>query len=147
MGVNAGVYADAARGAISGNCYALGCNRYRFRDPYGYTMTFNSSPCVSERVGASAYTDVGPSGAPVGKVYPAPTNPCLASTMLPLSSNKAVLNAQIDLMEAGARPLDMSASHGDGTRCRRTGPVSGRLQAGQAPIARSLPEMPSDSPS
>jgi hypothetical protein len=100
MGVNAGTYAVGARGAITSNCTSSGCSQYKFKNPNGNSKTFNISTCVSERTGTNAYTDASPASSPVGLNYPAPANPCLSSTVFPLSSDKAALKRQIAAMQA-----------------------------------------------
>ena len=52
--------------------------------------------CVSERVGAQAYTDVSAASALVGRAYASTDNPCLASTIQPLTDNRNTLKSQID---------------------------------------------------
>lgn len=100
MGVNAGTYALATRGKFTANCSLYGCSQYKFKNAYGNSKTFNVSNCVSERVGSNAYTDASPASAPVGLNYTAPLNPCLSSTVFPLSSDKVALRGQIDAMQA-----------------------------------------------
>lgn len=52
--------------------------------------------CVSERVGGQAYTDAAASSARVGLTYPSTDNPCLSSTIQPLTSDRDVLHDQIN---------------------------------------------------
>lgn len=56
----------------------------------------NNRSCVSERVGSQAYTDASPSTALVGRAYPSTDNPCLASTIQPLTDNRDILHSQIN---------------------------------------------------
>lgn len=100
MGVNAGTYAQTVRGSITKGCTKQGCDRFSFKNPAGQTKTHNISDCVSERTGADAYTDASPSGAKLGRNYPAPSNGCLSSTITPLSSDKTALKGQIDALKA-----------------------------------------------
>lgn len=101
MGVNVGAYANAVRGTISsGTCTSPGCQYYRFTNASGGTKTHQISTCVSERIGAHAYTDAPPSTAFVGRNYASSLNPCLPNTILPLSENKAQLNAHIEAFVA-----------------------------------------------
>lgn len=102
MAVNVGTFASGVRGAIgSGTCTSPGCLKHKFKNPYGNSMTFDISTCVSERTGNNAYADISPATAPLGKNYPSPSNPCLSSTVTPLSNDKTHLKAQIDAMMAG----------------------------------------------
>lgn len=57
------------------------------------------SNCVSERVGTYAYKEDAPTTAYVGNVYPATTGSfgdCPGETMIPLSSDKTMLKAQVN---------------------------------------------------
>lgn len=56
--------------------------------------------CVSERTGAQAYTDTAPGTAPVGANYPSASNRCPTATIVPLSTDKTALKAQIDAYTA-----------------------------------------------
>src|SRR4029079_9063241 len=101
MGVNVGTYAAQVRGsATSGTCTTPGCQSYKFTSATGTTNTFSISTCVSERTGTNAYTDVAPSTALLGRNYPASSNPCLQNTIVPLTSDKTVLENQITLLKA-----------------------------------------------
>ncbi|RDJ21057.1 hypothetical protein DWF00_07495 [Bosea caraganae] len=100
MAVNVGTYANQIRGTPKKNCTTYGCERYTFdstaRDNKNkpVPVTLNVSTCVTERSGADAYTDTAPGTAPLGMNYPAPAtegNPCLSSTIVPLSSNRTTL--------------------------------------------------------
>ncbi|HYD31852.1 MAG TPA: pilus assembly protein TadG-related protein [Azospirillaceae bacterium] len=80
-------------------CTTYGCEFYRFTNQNGGVKVHRVSTCVSERTGASPYTD----NYPVSLNYPASGNPCLENTIYPLSSNKDALKAQIaDLEEEGS---------------------------------------------
>lgn len=101
MGVNAGTYATSVRGAItSGTCTTAGCTKYTFTSAAGGSKTNTISNCVSERTGSNAYTDAAPTTALVGRNYPNTGNPCLGSTITPLSSDKAGLKSSIDALQA-----------------------------------------------
>jgi Flp pilus assembly protein TadG len=82
------------------DCFTHGCQYYTFTNAQNGTKTFEISTCASERTGAEAYTDAAPSAAKVGRVYPPSDgdNPCPASTIMPLSPDKAALKSKIDAM-------------------------------------------------
>ena len=101
MAVNAGGYAQLARGSIkSGTCTSPGCQNYKFKNPSGQQNTFAISTCVSERTGTNAYTDAAPAISPVGLNYPASGNPCLKNTVLPLTNDTTSLTNQINALQA-----------------------------------------------
>ncbi|MBI3672956.1 MAG: hypothetical protein HY245_05985 [Rhizobiales bacterium] len=103
MGVNVGSLAVSARGNITaGTCTSPGCASYQFRNASRPPVnpTFAISTCVSERIGAEAFTDAPPSTAPVGRNYASPNNPCLASTLRPLDRDKTAIKAAIDNLVA-----------------------------------------------
>lgn len=77
-------------------CAMQGCTWFAFENMYGDLQTHQISMCVTERTGADAYTDASPSTSRVGRNYPGSSNPCLAATVQPLSSNKAQLKTTID---------------------------------------------------
>jgi Flp pilus assembly protein TadG len=80
------------------HCTVAGCQYYQFTNAYAGSEVFQASTCVSERTGAEAYTDAAPSTALAGRVYPASNNPCVASTILPLTPDKTVLRAKVDAL-------------------------------------------------
>lgn len=99
--VNVGSYAASVRGAYTGGtCTTPGCASFRFTNAQGNSKTFAISNCVTERTGSSAYTDAGPASAWLGRNYPASGNPCLASTIMPLSSDRTALKSKIDGLSA-----------------------------------------------
>lgn len=104
MGVNVGALADTVRGSVRpGECTTPGCEYYKFQNMYNQWRSFRISSCVSERTGPHAYTDAPPSVAPVGRTYPSSNNPCLASQLRPLNSNKlALLSAIASLTASGS---------------------------------------------
>lgn len=61
---------------------------------------FPQSTCVSERTGAQAYTDAGPGTAFVGRNYPSTGNPCPANTIVPLTTDRTLLNNRISGLTA-----------------------------------------------
>jgi Flp pilus assembly protein TadG len=79
-------------------CWNPTCENYRFENADHDTTTFRISNCVTERTGPEAYTDASPSVALVGRHFPPPGsyNPCPASAIVPLTSNRAVLHERID---------------------------------------------------
>ena len=99
--VNVGSYASKVRGTYtSGTCASPGCQYFKFTNPYGWQVTHQISNCVTERIGADAYTDTAPSTSQAGRYYPSQENPCLTNQIVPLSSDKTYLEAQIDSFEA-----------------------------------------------
>lgn len=102
MGVNVGsTYAATVRGTpAAGTSTTPGSQKFTFTNASGSSKTQTISNCVSERTGAEAYTDAAPSTAFVGRNYPNTGNPCLGSTIVPLSSNKVSLKNSIDTYTA-----------------------------------------------
>jgi len=85
-----------------------GCNKLSYTNANGTTGVVRPlSTCVSERSGTQAYTDAAPSTAYVGLNYPSDTpltnspNPCPSPEITPLSSDRSVLKAEINGLEAG----------------------------------------------
>ncbi len=81
-------------------CANAGCRFYGFTAADGSARVQEYSNCVTERTGTNAYTDVAPSTALVGRNYPDTGNPCITTTFMPLSSNKASLHALINTLNA-----------------------------------------------
>lgn len=84
-------------------CTEYGCEYFRFTNASSWspeTRMHQINTCVTERTGAQAYTDTAPGTAPVGANYPASSNRCPAATIIPLSTDKAALKAQIDAYTA-----------------------------------------------
>jgi hypothetical protein len=101
MAVNVGTYATQARGSYSsGTSTTPGKQYFKFTNPSGQSQTFQISTCVSERTGTNAYTDAAPTTTLLGRNYPAPSNPCLSNTIVPLSSDKAALTTAIGALQA-----------------------------------------------
>lgn len=99
--VNVGGYADSVRGAATaGTCTSPGCASYKFTNASGSLKTFAISTCVTERAGANAYTDAAPATTWLGRNYPSTANPCLSSTIMPLSTDRAALKSKIDGLSA-----------------------------------------------
>ncbi len=101
QGINGSTY-SAFSGTANAHCTSAGCSYFYFQSPSGNWNTFPSSNCVSERTGANRYTDVPPSTTLVGRNYASPTNnPCLASEITPLTSDRDTLFARINALTAG----------------------------------------------
>ncbi len=117
VGVNLGTStaADIARGTVlSGTSTTPGYQNYKFAssrvgscsngsDATGHCYTTATiTNCVTERLGANAYTDIGPTVAPLGRLYAVPgqSNGCSVTPYLPLSTSKTDLNATIAAMSA-----------------------------------------------
>ena len=102
-GVNVGgSIANTVRGLISVGCFLLGCDKLTFLTASGGSKTYDISiGCVSERTGPQRFTDAAPSLLSlVGPNYPPSADPCPSNSITPLTNNKTVLKAQIDLLEA-----------------------------------------------
>ena len=88
-------------GAFTSNgsayCTTTGCEYHRFTNASGGTNVFRVSTCVTERIGANAYTEAAPSTSFVGLNYPstASNGACPTNTIQPLTSDRANLNARI----------------------------------------------------
>ena len=96
IGVNGANWGNYSSGGSSW-CGDDGCQWRVFTNPSGALRALEISTCVSERIGAQAYTDAAPGpSARVGRNYPStPGNPCPSTTIMPLSSNKASLKSLI----------------------------------------------------
>lgn len=85
-------------------CLEQGCGFFLFQNQSNnhwrirpiVDVNNNNRSCVSERVGGQAYTDVSASTALVGRAYASTDNPCLTSTIQPLTDNRDTLKGQID---------------------------------------------------
>ncbi|MDP2764564.1 MAG: ubiquitin-activating E1 FCCH domain-containing protein [Brevundimonas sp.] len=75
-----------------------GTTYFAFENMNGDLQTHRVSGCVTERVGAQAYTEAAPSGSSswVGRHYPNISGSCLGDAILPLSSNAAAIKSRID---------------------------------------------------
>jgi Flp pilus assembly protein TadG len=93
--VNVAGQADAVRGPYSVGCTSLGCADYEFDTAASGRKTFSISSCVTERTGAEAYTDASPGSARLGLNYPGPGNGCVASPVVPLTSDRDLLKSSI----------------------------------------------------
>lgn len=99
--VNVGTYASQIRGTYSsGTCTSAGCQKYTFTSAAGSSRTFSITNCVTERTGAQAFTDAAPSVALLGRHYAGTSNPCLSTSIMPLTTDKAALKTRIDSLQA-----------------------------------------------
>ncbi|WP_439477278.1 ubiquitin-activating E1 FCCH domain-containing protein [Brevundimonas sp.] len=75
-----------------------GTTYFAFDNMNGDLRTHRVSGCVTERVGAQAYTEAAPSGSSswVGRHYPNISGTCIGNTILPLSSDTATIKSRID---------------------------------------------------
>lgn len=84
-----------------------GCTRFAYTSAAATSEVRAISSCVSERTGTEAYTDAAPSTSYVGLNYPSTSadssspNPCPTPTIMPLSSDRTALKAQINSFTAG----------------------------------------------
>ncbi|MFN3313408.1 MAG: ubiquitin-activating E1 FCCH domain-containing protein [Hyphomonas sp.] len=85
-------------------CTTYGCEFFRFLNFQNNAQRVNTvSDCVTERHGAAAFTDVSPAIAPMSFNYDnRAANPCTnVAQLVPLTSNKAQLQATISSLNAG----------------------------------------------
>ena len=83
------------------DCLAAGCEYQQFISASGSSRIFRISSCASERIGADAYTDASPGSAYLGRHYPADSNPCPSSTIVPLTPDRTLLKSKIDALSIG----------------------------------------------
>ncbi|RAK52368.1 pilus assembly protein [Phenylobacterium deserti] len=107
--VNVGSYAELVRNKVApGTDTNPGSQYFTFTNARGATKTFPSSTCVTERTSPTSrrYTDVAPARVngrirnPAGWHYAGSENGCLTSQIVPLTSNKTSLKAQIGALRA-----------------------------------------------
>ncbi len=98
-GVNGKSYGSYSSGGYV-YCTTPGCEYFAFKNPSGQSKLYRISSCVSERTGANAYTDAAPSTTLLGRNYPASNNPCPTNTIVPLSTDRTMLKAQVDALNA-----------------------------------------------
>ncbi len=79
-----------------------GATYFAFENMNGDLQTHQVSSCVTERVGAEAWTEAAPTGASswVGRHYPNIDGTCIGDAILPLSSDAATIKSRIDAFEA-----------------------------------------------
>lgn len=102
-GVNGSNYSNYSSGGIVGRlCTSPGCEFFKFTNAQGNQRIHRVSSCVTERLGANAYTDAAPSVAYIGINYPSSGagNNCLSDPILPLTSDKTLLHSRIDALAA-----------------------------------------------
>ncbi len=102
--VNPGAFTPTVRGgALAGTgTNVVGQANIKFTPQGGGAQkTYAVSNCVSERVGAQAFTDASYTGNLVGWDYPnASENGCIAQTIQPLTNDKTVLHNEIGTLTA-----------------------------------------------
>ncbi|MDP2259164.1 MAG: ubiquitin-activating E1 FCCH domain-containing protein [Caulobacter sp.] len=83
-------------------CTTYGCEFQRFTNASSTPQIrmHQINTCATERTGAYAYTDTAPGIAPVGANYPSSGNACPTAMIMPLSTNRTALKAQIDTYAA-----------------------------------------------
>lgn len=83
-------------------CLEYGCAAFLFQNQSNNHWRIrpiidgNGRSCVSERVGGQAYTDASASTAFVSPAYASTDNPCLGSTIQPLTDDRALLKSEIN---------------------------------------------------
>ena len=107
--VNGTSYSSYASGGAA-HCAWPGCQYFAFITQTGGVRTHQISTCVTERAGADAFTDMAPNISPLGRNYPntpgatpisSTPNPCLANTIVPLTSDKTALHTAVNALAAG----------------------------------------------
>ncbi len=96
VGIN---YGDYTNGGTS-YCTLEGCEYLRLTSASNAIRVYRVSTCATERTGVDAARDTAPNTAPLGRNYPVASSPCLANTILPLTSDKAALTARINALTA-----------------------------------------------
>lgn len=82
-------------------CTVEGCEYYAFTSAANTQRVFRiSANCVSERIGAQAYTDAAPSSALVGRNYPSSANVCPSAAIMPMTTDRSALNGRISSLTA-----------------------------------------------
>lgn len=82
-------------------CLSFTCQKYMFTNNNNQRRIYDASNCVSERVGANAYTDVAASTTPVAFSYVDPgaavtSGGCMTSTFTPLTTDRGTLHGKIN---------------------------------------------------
>ncbi|MFN7054834.1 ubiquitin-activating E1 FCCH domain-containing protein [Hyphomonas sp.] len=111
QGWNYGTYSS---GGIA-YCTTYGCERYRFINALGNQRVNHASTCITERTGPAAFRDTSPATAPLTIHYDNPAaNPCSnVREIVPLTSNKSVLNARINsLFDGGSTSGHLGTAFG-----------------------------------
>ncbi len=93
QGWNYGAYTNGG----TSFCTVAGCQWFRFNNASSNAQRLHQiSTCATERTGAQAYTDISPTGNPVGRGYMSTANGCPVNAIIPLTDEKATLNTAID---------------------------------------------------
>jgi len=81
-------------------CMSQDCDLYRFTTAESKSVVWTPTNCVSERIGAEAYTDAAADNAWVGRRYYDPSKGaserCPSAPIVPLSTSKTALKSAID---------------------------------------------------
>ncbi len=81
-------------------CMSEDCDLYRFTTAESKSVVWTPTNCVSERIGAEAYTDAAAGDAPVGRRYydssKSASERCPSAPIVPLSTSKTALKAAIN---------------------------------------------------
>jgi len=96
VGATFGTYTSA--GTIF--CTTAGCQYYAFTNAAGNLRVNQISTCVTERIGGNRYNDVAPTTTLLGRNYANTSNTCPANTIVPLTSDKALLTTRINALNA-----------------------------------------------
>lgn len=80
-------------------CTLYGCTYYYFNNAAGGYTLYKINTCATDRT-TNTYTDAAPSTTPLGKNYRSNGSDCLEQEIVPLTSNKATLNALVGDLEA-----------------------------------------------
>jgi hypothetical protein len=97
-GTTYGTYTSGGAAA----CTAAGCQYYRYQNPAGNWRVNQISTCVTERA-INPFTDDAPSTTWLGRNYRTSSAPCTASIIVPLSTDKPMLqNVAANLIASGS---------------------------------------------
>ncbi len=98
QGWNYGAYTNGG----TSFCTVGGCEWFRFNNASnGAQRLHQISTCATERTGAQAYTDVSPSGNPVGRGYMSTANGCPTAPIIPLTADADMVKDAIDDLVIG----------------------------------------------
>lgn len=82
-------------------CTVSGCQYFRFYNTSNAQRLHKITTCATERTGTNAFTDVAPSTDFVGRGYLSTSNGCPSNTIIPLTSDKAMLTDEITHLSVG----------------------------------------------
>lgn len=99
VGTMGGTYGAYTNGGTAW-CTEAGCQWYAFTNADGNKRVNQISTCVTERIGGNRYTDAAPSTAFLGRNYPPTNAPCPTNTIVPMTSDKALLTTRINALGA-----------------------------------------------